>query len=202
MRRELGQEWSAASSTTTCRRTSSAWFLVRSEKRRSKASPRRSREIEASVEEMWVQVRGSGGSVVAYLGDGRCTTETWRSLSGRGARREWPEGRGQIEGLVPRQLVEEGKSRSLARGCARGRSIGMEARRRLYARQVFDAKSALRARAMAAIRKVTNERARARSSCIIDRRPVARLLGQCLLVGSSPWTHACSSSGRLLRGAM
>jgi hypothetical protein len=64
-----------------------------------------------------------------YLGVGRCPAKTWRTLSGRGARREWPEGRGQTEGFVPSQLVDEGKSRSLARGFARGRTVGLEARR-------------------------------------------------------------------------
>jgi hypothetical protein len=48
-------------------------------------------------------------------------------------------------------------SRSLARGCARGRTVGLEARRRLYARQVFDAESALRARLIAAERKQIKE---------------------------------------------
>jgi hypothetical protein len=71
---------------------------------------------------------------------------TWRLWAGCRGRRARPEGGGQIEGLVPRQLVYEGKYRSLASGCARGRTVGLDTRQRLHARQVFDAQSALRAR--------------------------------------------------------
>jgi hypothetical protein len=103
------------------------------------------------------------------------TCQTWCRWIGCGVRREWPGGRGQIEGLVPRKLVEEGRSMSLASGCARGRTVGLETRRRLYARQVFDVWSAHRARSREGNRKQTNLGAGVGSISPYRGRLVARL---------------------------
>jgi hypothetical protein len=93
---------------------------------------------------VWVRSRES---LDAFLfGDGRRTAETWRPLSGRGGRRACPGSIREEKEVVLRQRVCEGGARSEARGHARRLVVGSEMECQIHARQVFDARSAHRAR--------------------------------------------------------
>jgi hypothetical protein len=80
---------------------------------------------------------------------------TWRLLSGRGARRERPAGRGQVELMGLRQRADERGSLSLVRGQGRERSVGSGRGHQLNARQVFDVTTPTRARSRGAERNGT-----------------------------------------------